>query len=115
MCVAKEQQRVEKYGNGAAPENSGMCGNGTAEISEARQRQGHAMYSKGMAKQRKEWKSSAQKCKGAVQRSLVEWREATVLQGYVMRGTVMFSSENQWHLDESKRDGLAWSRAAKAL
>lgn len=73
------------------------------------------MYSKGMAKQRKEWKSSAQKCKGAVQRSLVEWREATVLQGYVMRGTVMFSSENQWHLDESKRDGLAWSRAAKAL
>lgn len=33
-----------------------------------------------------EWQSSAQKCKGAVQRSLVEWREATVLQGYVMRG-----------------------------
>lgn len=45
----------------------------------------------------KEWKSSAQKCKGAVQRSLVEWREATVLQGYVMRGKGMFSSENQWH------------------
>lgn len=44
------------------------------------------MYGKGMEKQRKEWKSSAQKCKGAVQRSLVEWREATVLQGYVMRG-----------------------------
>lgn len=27
----------------------------------------------------KEWQSSAQKCKGAVQRSSVKWREATVL------------------------------------
>lgn len=50
-------QRTAKSCNGAASENSGMCGNGTAEISEARQR-------KSGVRQRKE-------CKGAVQRSSV--------------------------------------------